>query len=140
MSFYDDIRQLIRFAGVGILTFAVGIGVTALVHEVLRQPEELGAAISLVVLLFLGFFLSRNFTFSSTGRVRHQAWKFLFVAGAMRGFEYLLFLTFFSILGLNYLIALALGLGISFFAKFILYRNWIFADTVPKPNNDEKYS
>lgn len=136
MSFHDDIRQLIRFAGVGILTFGVGIGVTALVHEVLGMREEIGAATSLAVLLFLGFFLSRNFTFSSRGRIRHQAWKFLFVAGAMRGFEYLLFLTFFLILGVNYLIAVALGLGISFFAKFILYRNWIFADTVSDSNRD----
>jgi putative flippase GtrA len=121
--------QILRFAGVGGITFAVGLAVTALSHELLGLPEQVGAGIALAVLLVLGFVLSRTFTFESSGHIGRQAWKFLFVGGLMRGFEYFLFLGLFSGIGLNYLIAFCLALGISFFVKFFLYRNWIFAES-----------
>jgi putative flippase GtrA len=92
------------------------------------MPEEIAAAIALAVLLVVGFILSRRFVFSSTGKLFGQAWRFLLIAVAARATEYVVFLGFFLLLGVNYLYALIVTLGISFGFKFLFYRNWIFND------------
>ena len=81
-------KQGLRFLGAGLITFPVGIGVSALAHEVLGMPEKVAAALALVVLLVLGFLLSRQYVFLSNGRIARQAWRFLLVAAAARGTEY----------------------------------------------------
>ena len=128
IPFLVAIQQGLRYLGVGLVTFPVGVGVTVLAHEVLKLSEEMATSMALTVLLILGFILTREFTFKSKGHIRHQACKFLFIAMLMRGIEYILFLAFFSVFTINYIISLVLALGISFTAKFFLYRNWIFND------------
>ena len=119
-------KQGLRFLGAGLITFPVGIGVSALAHEILGMPEKVAAATALTVLLVLGFLLSRRYVFLSNGRIARQAWRFLLVAAAARGTEYVLFLAVYVFGGVNYLLSLIIALGISFGFKFILYRGWVF--------------
>ena len=121
-------KQGLRFLGAGLITFPVGIGVSALAHEIIGMPEKVAAAVALSVLLVLGFVLSRRYVFLSNGRIARRAWRFMLVATAARGIEYLLFLTLFVFGGINYLLSLVMALGISFVFKFFLYRGWIFSD------------
>ena len=107
-------NQGLRFLGVGFITFPVGIGVSALAHEILGLPERVAAAIALSVLLVLGFFLSRRYVFVSNAQIARQAWRFLLVAAAVRGAEYALFLALYTVGSVNYLLSLVTALGISF--------------------------
>ncbi len=126
---YQLIKQGVRFFGVGLITFPVGVGVTALCHEIFRLPEKFAAAIALTVLLVLGFILARRVVFISNGNIGRQAWRFLLVAAMARATEYVLFLCLSILAGLHYLVALVGALGLSFVLKFIIYRSWIFTDS-----------
>jgi len=58
-------EQGVRYLGVRLITFPVGVGVAALAHKVLQLTEELDVALDPIVLLMLGFAFNRRYTFKS---------------------------------------------------------------------------
>lgn len=121
--------EILRFIGSGLIAFPVGLGVSALCHEVFGWPEEAATGAAIGVLLLLNFALGRAFVFRSQGRIAEQLPRFLTIALVMRGAEYLLSLSLFKVFHVPYLLALATSLAISSLAKFFLYRSWVFPVT-----------
>jgi putative flippase GtrA len=119
--------ELIRFGSVGVFSFALGAGLSALFSEVLGFREEISVAISLSVLLVTNFWLSARFVFRTEERASYgQFARFAATSIAMRGSEYLLFLALFKVAGLHYLVALTAAMATSSGIKFFLYRVLVF--------------
>jgi putative flippase GtrA len=57
----------LRFLSAGLFVFPIGLGVSALAHEVLGLSERLAGGIALITLLAVGFVASRRFVFRSSG-------------------------------------------------------------------------
>lgn len=119
--------ELIRFASVGLFSFALGTGLSALFSEVLGLREEVSVAISLGILLITNFWLSARFVFRTAEHVSYRQFaRFAATSALMRGSEYLLFLALFRVAGLHYLLALTAAMALSSCLKFFLYRGYVF--------------
>jgi putative flippase GtrA len=118
--------ELLRFIGSGLLVFPVGLGVSALCHEVFGWRAEIAAAAAVGSLLLVNFVLGRAYVFRSSGRIAYQLPRFLGIALVMRGAEYLMFLALFETLHAPYLVAIAASLAMSSLIKFFAYRSWAF--------------
>lgn len=119
--------ELIRFGSVGLFSFALGAGLSALFSEVLGLRAEASVAISLGILLVTNFWLSARFVFRTAERVSYGHFaRFAGTSLLMRGSEYVLFLVLFRIAGLHYLIALTVAMALSSCVKFFLYRGYVF--------------
>lgn len=119
-------RQAVRYLIATTVSAGLSILLPALFHEWFSVPEERSVAISLVIVLFVNFLTLRLFVFRSTGRSLHQFLMFASSSVAFRVAEYLMFLGAFRMLGLNYIYALLLALGISFVGKFFFQRAVVF--------------
>jgi putative flippase GtrA len=118
--------ELFRFIGSGLLAFPVGLGVSALCHELLGWRQEYAAAAAVAVLLVINFGLSRIYVFRSTGSFSYQLPRFLSIALFMRAAEYLMFMGLFKLVHLPYLVAITAALAMSSLIKFFVYRSWVF--------------
>ena len=128
-----------RFLGTGLVLFPLGLGVSALLHDIVGLRPEAATAIAIGVMLLTGFVMARNYIFCAPGDIRRQLPRFLLVSCAMRGAEYVLFLLLFQLARFNYLVAMALALGTSSLLKFVFYRSWVFGrplvDAAGKPGS-----
>ena len=131
-QFRSLLAESLRFALSGLVSFPLGVGVSAFSHEVLGWSGQLAGAAAISVLLVFNFTVARTYTFRSSGAIREQLPRFLLVSISMRGVEYLLFLTFLTFGGIHYLYSLFAALTISFAVKFFLYRSCVFV-TKPRP-------
>lgn len=113
--------QIARFATSTVLSAAITLGVPALLHEVFGVQQPVAVGISQSGALLVNFLMIRVFVFRSNRAARHDLAYYVGSAVAFRGLEYLLFLMLFG-LGLFYLIALVLTLGMSTLLKFVWYR------------------
>ena len=120
------IQELMRFVGLGFISFPLGIGISALCHEVFGWHEEVAVAVSIAILIVVNFTLSRVYVFRSIKSVRSQLIRFVSVALVMRGIEYGMFLVLLRAFGVPYLFAMASALVISLGMKFLIYRAWVF--------------
>lgn len=125
-QFRSVLAEGTRFAVSGLISFPIGVGVSAFAHEMLGWSQQLSGAVAISVLLVFNFAVARAYTFRSSGAIRAQLPKFLLVSISMRGVEYLLFLTFLTVGGIHYLSSLFAALAISFTVKFFLYRSCVF--------------
>jgi putative flippase GtrA len=126
----NHMRRLVgdatRFVGFGVMSYGLGIAISAFLTEIVRLSAEAAVAVSLAILIVVNFWLSRRFVFRATGEVRSQFSRFLSTTVVMRGVEYLLFLLLYRVVGLHYLLALTVGMGLSTCIKFFLYRGLVF--------------
>jgi putative flippase GtrA len=118
--------EMARFVGSGLLAFPVGLGVSALCHEVFGWRVEFATAAAIGALLLINFGLGRVFVFRSTGRIAYQFPRFLSIALVMRGAEYLMVIGLLKLARVPYLGALTASLVMSSLIKFLLYRSWVF--------------
>jgi putative flippase GtrA len=122
--------EVLRFCGVGVLSYGLGIVLAALFHEVSGLIPEVAVGLSLAILLLTNFFLARAFIFRSSGHVHHELLRFGVTSAAMRGAEYLAFLALLNGLGINYLISLTVAMALSSVGKFVLYKKVVFRKPV----------
>jgi putative flippase GtrA len=118
--------EVLRFCGVGALSYGLGIVLAALFHEVSGLVPEVAVGLSLAILLLTNFFLARAFIFRSSGHVHYELLRFGVASAAMRGAEYLTFLVLLNGLGINYLISLTIAMSLSSVGKFVLYKKIVF--------------
>jgi putative flippase GtrA len=119
--------SLARFAGLGGISFATNVGLTAFLHELVHLPEEVAFAISLVTVFTMNFLACRYVVFS--GRAGDPKRQLVLYALSSLGFrlgEYLAFLALHTWLGTPYLLAIFVVLGVSFVIKFLYYRFVVF--------------
>jgi putative flippase GtrA len=115
-----------RFVGFGVMSYGLGIAITAFLAEIVHLSAEAAVATSLAILITVNFWLSRRFVFRATGEIRSQFPRFLATTVLMRGVEYVLFLLLYRVFSLHYLLALTIGMGLSTCIKFFLYRGLVF--------------
>ncbi len=119
--------RLLRFGLVGLVIFAIALGLTALQHEVLGFSEELAFGITLVVVLVVGFLANRHLVFdASAGDVRRQSAHYAVASLIFRALQYLSFLALHTWLGMAYPLAITIVLWSWFFIKFFYYGARIF--------------
>lgn len=121
------LKALVRFGLGGVVSSAVALGGTALLHETADVPERVAAAAGLAASLLVNFVMLRVFVFKST---QQSAWRqvpmFLATSGVFRALEYGGFFLVNTYLHLQYLLAMVLVLGTSFVLKFLVYEGLIF--------------
>ncbi len=121
--------EMTRFGLLGGLSFAINVGLTVLVTEVLGAPAELAFALALATVLFVNFMTCRHLVFKGAAE-RDTASQFsLFVASslAFRGLEYAAFLIVHTVLGVQYLVAVVGILVVSMLMKFVFFRSVVFS-------------
>jgi putative flippase GtrA len=123
----DKFKALIRFGLGGVLSSAVALGTTALLHEMGDVPERIAGAGGLAAALCVNFVVLRVFVFRAT---QTSAWRqlpmFLATTGAFRALEYTAFFMINKYLHMHYLLAMVLVLGSSFVLKFLVYEGLVF--------------
>lgn len=115
------------FGLLGLVSFTLNLGLSALLHEVLGASEELSFGISLAVVFVVNFLACRYIIFDASGsNLVRQLTAFTLSSLAFRGTEYAAFLLLHSLIGIHYLIAIITVLGISMISKFFFYRSAVF--------------
>jgi putative flippase GtrA len=120
------VGEAARFIGYGLISYALGIGLSAFFREVLGLYEEVSVALTLTILFIVNFWVVRRFVFRALGHKVRQFVRFVSMSLAMRGAEYVMFLGLLRVMHAHYLIALTLAMGLSACGKFLLYRNVVF--------------
>ena len=119
--------EFARFAAAGLLSYAVGAGLSALFREVVGLRPELAVGLSLTILLLTNFGINRVFVFRVSGKAPNEFMRFALASAVMRGAEFLVFIGLLHGLHFDYLVAFTLALLLSNGAKFMVYRTVVFA-------------
>jgi putative flippase GtrA len=121
------INRLFRFGALGGVGFVVNFGLTALLHELVGLSEELSFAIALAAVFFGNFFSLRHLVFeAAAGDAKRQLVHYAFASFGFRFAQWLSFVALHTWLGVPYLIAVTVVLGIWFLVKFGYYRSKVF--------------
>lgn len=118
----------VRYVASGLCGWAVGVGVTALAHDVLKLSVQVSFGLTLVVLFAFHFVANAYFVFRS-GAGRDRLLRYAVVALSFRGLDYLLFAGLTALTSLHYLIAVIGALSVSNAIKFIIYSRHVFGDS-----------
>jgi len=128
MSLPVRLAALFRFGIGGLLSSAVAVGITALLHEAGEWDERVAAAAGLAAALVVNFGVLRYYVFRGTHvPFTSQLVRFLGSSGIFRMLEYGAFLLLAAFTGIHYLVTLVLVLGVSFGLKFFVYDSWVFS-------------
>lgn len=122
----QTIRQTVLFGLASGIGFAINIGITAFLHEVLRISPGISFAVALACAYAVNFFNNRTWVFDSDAEAFTQVVKFLGFSLLFRLMEYLVFLLLHIILGFHYLVAVLISLFSFYFIKFFVYRKLVF--------------
>lgn len=125
-------HEAARFVGAGVISYALGLGLSALFREGLRLPEELAVALTLGILFVVNFWMSRIFVFRAQGSARRQFAAYVAAALALRATEYGLFYLILQVAGLHYLAALTWAMVLTNLFKFFLYRALVFGKSASR--------
>jgi putative flippase GtrA len=128
--------SVIRFLLVGVLSFALDLGLLTFLHEVLDVELWIATPVAFLVSLVFNFLLQRIFTFQATNRRGVSALKYglLVVANI---FVSDLIVTGFDALGWSYILGKTTATVLTTAWNYFLYRHWIFQSTAStaKPEN-----
>lgn len=123
----SSLSEFTRYTTLGAASFAINLGLAAAFHEIFSVVEWLAVAMSLAIVFVINFVVAKLAVFSSRGRWERELPRFLVTAVLSRLFEYALFLVFFSLISMNYLIAIVISQIISFVLKFFVYKRFVFS-------------
>lgn len=108
------------------MSAVLSLGLPFLLHEGFAVRPDIAVACGLASAFVMNFFVARFFVFRKKGPVKRQLGRFAFVSFAFRSGEYLAFLFLHSVLGIQYMIANASVLFLSFCLKFFVYKIFVF--------------
>jgi putative flippase GtrA len=118
-------NAVVRFLFVGGLSFALDLGLLALLHEVFGVELWLATPVAFVVSLVFNFLLQRMFTFRATNKGSVSAVKYILLVIVNIAVSDLV-VTGFDALGWSYLIGKACATVMTTVWNYFLYRHWIF--------------
>lgn len=101
-------------------------GTTVVLVSALSADPTLAMVLGTVVGVTTSYLGNTFWTFSATGRHREQIPRFLLVYGAIMGFNTLTMFVLERLLGLHYLIPLALALTLAPALTFLLNERFVF--------------
>lgn len=120
--FIEGFRYLVMSG----MSAVLSLGLPFLLHEVFAVRPDIAVASGLAAAFVMNFFVARLFVFRKKGPVKKQLGRFALVSFAFRSGEYLAFLFAHSVLGVQYMIATASVLFLSFCLKFFVYKIFVF--------------
>lgn len=118
--------QLTGFGLLGVLSFGLNIFITILLHEILHVHVRIAYACGLSTIILINFYFSRRIIFQSATNVWRQLIIFITSSFMFRSLEYGAFLFQESTINIEYIIAILLIHGTSFFIKFFYYKLFVF--------------
>ena len=118
-------NAVVRFLFVGGLSFALDLGLLALLHEVFGVELWLATPVAFVVSLVFNFLLQRMFTFRATNKGSVSAVKYILLVIVNIAVSDLV-VTGSDALGWSYLIGKAWATVMTTVWNYFLYRHWIF--------------
>ena len=120
------IKQGILFILATGIGFAINIGLTAFLHEILGIPPGIAFAVALACAYAVNFFNNRKWVFASDAAAVPQVARFLSVSLVFRLLEYLVFILLYGTFGMYYLFAVLASLFSFYFLKFFVYKKLVF--------------
>ncbi len=115
------------FGLLGVASFSLNLGLSALLHEMIGASTELSFGISLTVVFIVNFLACRYLIFDAAGgNPLRQLIAFALSSLVFRGMEYVAFLLLHTVIGIHYLAAITAVLGVSAISKFLFYRGAVF--------------
>lgn len=119
--------RLLRFGALGAASFVVNLGITMTLHDFIGVTAEVAYAVALCTVMVMNFMICRHFVFDARGgSFKAQALQFLVGACMFRGAEYVAFLVFHTLLGLQYVAAIILVQLLAFLGKFVYFSRGAF--------------
>ncbi|GAB5077711.1 GtrA family protein [Arthrobacter sp. AD-310] len=125
-------NAVVRFLFVGGLSFALDLGLLALLHEVFGVALWIATPIAFVVSLVFNFLLQRMFTFQATNNGSVSAIKYILLVIVNITVSDLV-VTGFDALGWSYIIGKTTATVMTTTWNYFLYRHWIFKRTSQEP-------
>lgn len=118
----------LRFVSLGVLSFALVVGLTAALHELLGVAEEVSYLAALVAAFCVNFTGARYYVYRAAhAPIGRQLMRFLVSSVAFRGGEFLSFVLLHTMAGVQYLIAVGSIMVISFVLKYLFFRTFVFS-------------
>jgi putative flippase GtrA len=117
----------IRYVLASLLSAGITLGVPVVMVELGGFDPSLAAATALLLAFVVNFLMLKFYVYRNDGRWQAQAVRYLLVAALFRLGEFGVFLAMHRLLGLFYVVALVVTLGLSFIAKFFAYYYLVFA-------------
>lgn len=121
-------NAVVRFLLVGGLSFALDLGLLALLHEGLGVALWVATPIAFIVSLVFNFVLQRVFTFRATNKGSVSAVKYLLLV-VLNIVVSDVIVTGFDALGWSYVIGKTTATVLTTGWNYFLYRHWIFKRT-----------
>jgi putative flippase GtrA len=118
-------NAVVRFLLVGGLSFALDLGILALLHEVFGVALWLATPMAFIVSLVFNFVLQRMFTFRATNKGSVSAIKYILLVVLNIAVSDLV-VTGFDALGWSYIIGKTTATLLTTVWNYFLYRHWIF--------------
>jgi putative flippase GtrA len=118
-------RSLGRFVVIGMLSFVVDAGTLFIAHGLLRIWLPLATAIAYGIAFSVNFGLNRRWSFASTGAVGRQASRYFVLIGVNYVITVAL-VTGIAAAGLNYLVAKAIVAAVAAVVNYVACRFWVF--------------
>lgn len=123
----DVAGSAVRFGVAACVCFVVNLGLTIGLHELIGLPEEVAFAIAIASVLVISFMMLRFWVYpEQTLGIGRQFLAHLTTNLGFRVTEYVTFLLLHSVLGLYYVYATIIVMGIAFPTKFLFYRLVVF--------------
>jgi putative flippase GtrA len=118
-------RSLPRFAVIGVLSFVVDAGTLFVAHGLLGIWLPLATAIAYGIAFSVNFGLNRRWSFASTGAVGGQVSRYFVLIGVNYVITVAL-VTGIAAAGLNYLVAKAIVAAVAAVVNYFACRYWVF--------------
>lgn len=118
-------HRLVRFIIIGVLSFAVDLGLLIVLHEAVGVALWIATPIAFLVSLVFNFLLQRNWTFNATNKAPKSALMY----GMLVGFNVLatdFIVLLFADLGLTYAVGKVVATVTTMTWNFFIYKFWIF--------------
>lgn len=126
---------LVKFLVVGVASFAIDLGLLALLHEVGGVDLWIATPVAFLASLVFNFLVQRKFTFQSGARAHVSLIKY----GALVGFNVVATDVIVNVIagaGHSYAIGKVIATVATTGWNFLLYKHWIFK-TAPQGSVDE---
>ncbi len=125
-GFDKTFGQLTGFGLLGAFSLGLNLFITMSLHEVLHVPVRIAYACGLLTVILTNFYFSRRIIFQSGTNIWRQLIIFIASSFMFRGLEYGAFLFQEATINIEYIIAILLIHGASFFIKFFYYKLFVF--------------
>ena len=119
---YQGLRYLLM-SGISAL---LSLGIPFALHEGFAVRPDIAVAMGLGTAFVVNFVTAKLFVFQRKGSVKTQFSRYTVASFLFRSSEYLAFLLLHSIFGVQYMMANAAVLFVSFCLKFFVYKIFVF--------------